>query len=301
MRADRRTATWPRALVLVTVCTVLGGVLTRAIAQPPGASASQGPGAAGSGVGGEGPAPGAPPPGPPGRNKDVKGPPPRASDKVYAFEGSWSVIESGRPQTPVPAKGFIAFKPRWEAKRAELERQDKAGEVIKGRNSRCIPSGMPDMMTFGFNVYTTNDYLVVIGGYGTTRPVWLKRKEHTPSKALFPTYQGESIGHWEGNTLVIDTVGLDATNEITYALPADDPNVHIVERWTMTDKNTLKVVISVDSPLSMDRPWIYTMVYARQPESGLVGEVTYCDRPLVNNEMDLTPPSGGYVPPGAAQ
>ena len=236
---------------------------------------------------------------PPARPTDVNGPPPRAPERVYNLSGVWSVIESGRPRTPVPAEGFIAFRPEYDAKRAELERQDNAGEIIKGRNAKCIPAGMPDMMTFGFNVFASADYLVVIGGYGTVRPIWLKRKQHTASKLLFPTYQGESLGHWEGKTLVIDTVGLEPTNEITYALAANDPNLHTVERWSMPDVNTLKVVIRVDSPAALLKPWTYTMVYARHPASELVNEGTYCDRPLTDNVMDLSPPSGGYIPPGA--
>lgn len=296
MRGIRITTLGSRSLVSALGCTtLLVGWLAAAHAQPPPGGPGAGPpGAAGA------PAPGTPPPGPPGRSKDVHGAPPRAPDNVYALSGVWSVIESGRPMGPVPSKGMIAFTPAYEAKREELARQDKTGEVIKGRNSRCIPSGLPDMMTFGFNVYAASaDVLIVEGGYGTVRPVWLKRKTHTPSNVLFPTYQGESLGHWEGKTLVIDTVGLDATNEITYALPADDPNMHITERWTLTDPNTLRVEITVDSKVAMEKPWTYVMVYGRRPESEIVGEVTYCDRPLTNNAMDLSPPSGGYVPPGA--
>lgn len=275
--------------MLATLGIVMWAGALAASAQPP----------APGGVNANGPAPGAPPLGPPGRSKDVNGPPARAPKNVYALSGVWSVIASGRPMSPVPPKGMIAFAPKWEAKRQELEREDKAGEIIKGRNSRCIPSGMPDMMTFGFNVFASADFIVVEGGYGTVRPVWLNRQTHTAAKVLFPTYQGESLGHWEGKTLVIDTVGLDPTNEITYGLPADDPAMHIVEHWTLSDKNTLKVVITVNSPLALEQPWTYTMIYARRPETELVGEATYCDRPLIDNAMDLSPPSNGYIPPGA--
>ena len=246
------------------------------------------------------PPPGLPPPGPPRDRPNLKGAPAKPPDKVWNFVGLWNVIRTGRPPTPVPSEGFIAFTPQYEARRRELERLDNSGVAIPGRVAKCLPSGLPDMMTFGFNVFANAEYMTVIGGYGTVQVIWLDRKEHTPAPKLFPSYGGESIAHWEGDTLIVDVVGLDPTNEIVYALPADDPDLHIVERWKLLDKNTLQVVIIVDSKLALTRPWAYTMVYGRRPSSDLINGVMYCDRPLVNNNsLDLTPPIGGYIPPGA--
>ncbi|MFT3906231.1 MAG: hypothetical protein QM718_08010 [Steroidobacteraceae bacterium] len=243
------------------------------------------------------------PNGPPGANlakSTANGPPGRPSDKVWNLVGVWSAIESGRPSGgPVPKEGFIKFKPEWEAKRKELARQEAAGEVIAGRNAKCIPTGLPDLYTFGFTITANADYLLVLGGYGTIQPIYLNKKQHTAANLLFPSYQGESIGHWEGNTLVVDVVGLDPGNEITYALPLNDPNTHIVERWTLLDQNRLELVLRIEAPAALYEPWTYRMVYGRRPGSEVVGAITYCDRPSVNNSLDLTPPSDGYVPPGA--
>lgn len=271
-----------------------------------GAALAQGapPQAGAAGAGGPPPGGGnAGPSGPPGANlarSTANGPPGRPSDKLWNFVGVWSVVDSGRPSGgPVPKEGFIKFKPEWEAKRKELARQDSSGEVIAGRNAKCIPTGLPDLYTFGFTVAANADYMLVLGGYGTIQPILFNRKQHTASNQLFPTYQGESLGHWEGSTLVVDVVGLDPTNEITYALPINDPDMHIVERWTMLDKNRLELILRIEAPAALYEPWTYRMVYQRRPGSEAVGEITYCDRPSVNNSLDLTPPSGGYVPPGA--
>jgi hypothetical protein len=241
-----------------------------------------------------------PNPGQPSASTTVSGPPAPAPAKLHALVGVWSMIQSSKAGGPVPASSVVPLKPALESKRAELERKLKASEVILGRNSRCIPSGMPDMMGFGFNAWATADYLVVYGGYGTVRPVWLNRSVHTPANQLFPTYQGESIGRWEADTLVVDTVGLEATNEITYGLSLDDPDMHIVERWRLRNPRELEVVTTIASEKSLTRPWTYTVVYGRRPSSELVGPITYCDQPLVNGSLNLTPPIGGYIPPGAA-
>lgn len=240
-----------------------------------------------------------PNPGQPSAKTTVAGPPAEAPAKVHNLVGVWSMIQSSKMSGPVPPKGMVPLTAPYEAKRAELERMNKAGEVIPGRNAKCIPSGLPDMMVFGFNVWATAEYLIVYGGYGTIRPVWLNRTEHTPANKLFPSYQGESIGRWDGDTLVIDTIGIEPSNEITYGLSLEDPDMHIVERWRLRNPRELEVVTTIESKKSLTQPWTYTVIYGRRPSSELIGPITYCDRPTQNGSLNLTPPSGGYVPPGA--
>lgn len=229
-----------------------------------------------------------------GPNPD--GPPAVAPPKVQAFAGVWGLV-NGWMKTPVPAAGEVPFTPAYEAKRQQLARLDKAGEIIPGRNAKCIPGGLPDQLAFGFRIEANAEYLMMIGGTGPTlRLIWLNETAHTPEKLLFPTYGGESIAHFQGDDLIIDTTGLNSGNEITYAMPANDEQLHIVERWHLKDRNSLQLTVTINSPKALSKPWTFTDLYARRP---LTADIIYCDRPLVDNKMDLTPPSGGYVPPGA--
>lgn len=241
-------------------------------------------------------------PGRPQIDTAVAGPPTIAPAKVHAFVGAWSIYKTSKPwDGPVPRQGDLPLLPELEAKRAELERLQKANETLPGRNSKCVPAGLPDMMVFGFNVWATAEYLVLHGGYGTLRPVWLNRATHTAAEALFPSYQGESIGKWQGNTLVIDTIGIERSNEVTYALSLDDPDMHIIERWTLLNPKELQVITTIESSRALSKPYTYTNIYIRRPSAEIISPITYCDSPLINGEMDLTPPSGGYIPPGADQ
>lgn len=224
------------------------------------------------------------------------GPPAVAPPKVQALAGTWSITKSGRGSV-APPKGFISYTPAYEAKRAEVERKFNAHEVLPGRNAKCIPDGLPDMMQFGFRLEANADYMTMIGGNGPTiRTIWLNKKTHTEDRLLFPTYGGEGIAHWEGDTLVVDTIGLNSGNEITYGLPLDDEHIHIVERFRLKSANEMEIVTTIESPLALTKPWVYTSIFGRR---AFTGEISYCDRPVDNNSLDLTPPTGGFVPPGA--
>jgi len=75
-----------------------------------------------------------------------------------------------------------------------------------------------------------------------------------------PSYYGHSIGHWEGDTLVVDTTNFNAQNWVS-----DHGNVsfysdalHMVERYRLLDANRLEVATTVEDPKSLTRPWTLT-------------------------------------------
>lgn len=218
---------------------------------------------------------------------------------IQQFVGQWGVEKSWK-KGPVPEKGELPFTPYMEAKRAKLMAEDKANIVLQGRNARCLPGGVFDAFTFGFRVEANAYYMLVIGGEGPTlRPIWLQKKTHTPDRLLFPTYGGESLGHMEGNTLVIDTVGINEDDELTYALSAEDPKIHLIEKWKLISPNELQVDGYVYSKKAFTKPWHFTMVYSRQP---LTNDFNYCDDPSKSDQLNINnPPVDRYIPPGATQ
>lgn len=222
-----------------------------------------------------------------------------APSNVQGFVGMWSVKTSWK-KGPIPAKGELPLTPELEAKRAKLEAMDKANVVLPGRNAKCLPGGIFDQFTFGFRVEANSEYMLVIGGEGPTlRPVWLKRAKHTVDNLLFPTYQGESIAHLDGDTLVIDTAGINEDDEITYALSAEDPKMRLVEKWHLNNANELQVDGYAYSKKAFTAPWHFTMVYQR---TALNNDFSYCDDPSKAGELNINnPPADRYVPPGADQ
>ena len=134
-----------------------------------------------------------------------------------------------------------------------------SGDVPYSPRERCWPAGVP-----GFEVYTrvrpvyfiqgAKEVLIVNEGDQQVRHVYL---DVPHSKTVKPSWYGESVGHYEnGDTLVVDTVGLnDKTFVDNYLTPHTD-RLHVVERFTLAEGGkTLAATVTVDDPGAFTRKW----------------------------------------------
>jgi hypothetical protein len=125
--------------------------------------------------------------------------------------------------------------------------------------TRCKPSPGPRLWTtaYGFEIVDVPEmqrmYVVNIGGPHSYQTIYMDGRPHP--KDLAPSYYGHSIGHWEGDTLVVDTIGF---NERVWmnrdGLPHTD-RLHLIERLTRTDFNTLRYEVTIDDPGAYTAPW----------------------------------------------
>jgi hypothetical protein len=136
--------------------------------------------------------------------------------------------------------------------------------------TRCKPSpaarsfgtayGVELMNTPGSNVI----YLFLTGGPHTYRTIYMDGRTHPGN--LSPSYLGHSIGWWDGDTLVIDTVGFNEGAWMErFAMPHTD-RLHTLEKLTRLDFNTLDYKITVDDPGAFTAPW--TSGYTKNWEAG---------------------------------
>ena len=121
---------------------------------------------------------------------------------------------------------------------------------------------------------------------------------------------GTSIGHWEGSTLEVETVGLRHDAQFPFAFrgaPTLGANVRVVERIVLRDKNTLQIEAVVTAPELFAEPFRLTTTYTRATTfvSGGVGYCVQDDRSVDNKAgtvgFDLTPPADLPPPPAATQ
>jgi hypothetical protein len=154
--------------------------------------------------------------------------------------------------------------------REEAILQPWAKAVIVDRNihelephTRCKASGVsrPFMTPYGVEIVELAEarriYMFDIGGPHTFRTIYMDGRSHP--KNLSPTYYGHSIGWWDGDTLVIDSVGF---NESFWMDRGDSPHteqLHTVERLTRTDAVSMRYELTVDDPGAYVKPWTAAM------------------------------------------
>lgn len=127
--------------------------------------------------------------------------------------------------------------------------------------TRCKPSPDPRLWTtaYGIEILDTPDlqpiYVFTNGGAHSFQTIYMDGRRHPETHDLQPSYYGHSVGHWEGDSLVIDTVGFSERVWMNRdALPSTD-KLHLVERLTRTDFETLKYEVSIDDPGAYTTTW----------------------------------------------
>ena len=134
-------------------------------------------------------------------------------------------------------------------------------EVLKGKiaytpGQSCKPSGVPYFMLTGgplFFVQTPKQVLLITEGERTARRIYLNVPH---SENVKPSWYGESVGKYEGDTLVVDTIGQTGKTFIDNYRTPHTEKLHVVERFRLIDEGkTLEVKISVDDPDTYNQPW----------------------------------------------
>jgi hypothetical protein len=133
-----------------------------------------------------------------------------------------------------------------------------AGKIGFTPRSSCMPAGVPAFMNYGgfqplFFVQTPTEVWLVHTGNQEVRRVYLDVPHSANPK---PSWYGESVGHYEGDQLVIDTIGLNDKTFIDYFRTPHTTKLHVVERWRVVDGGkALEVNFRVDDPDTFNEPW----------------------------------------------
>jgi hypothetical protein len=129
-------------------------------------------------------------------------------------------------------------------------------------HTRCKPSGGPRQFAtpYGVDIVEMPElqrvYILDVGGPHTFRVIHLDLKEHP--KDLYPTYYGHSIGRWEGDTLVVDTIGFNERMWIDRGQAPHTEKLHLIEKFTRTDMNSMTYELTVDDPGAYTATWSRT-------------------------------------------
>jgi hypothetical protein len=140
----------------------------------------------------------------------------------------------------------------------------EAGKIQFTANSSCLPSGVPvfDLLPGPFYLLQTPIKVVILEEQGhQVRHIHLNVPHSADVK---PSWYGESVGRYEGDTLVVDTIGLNTKTVVDSFRTPHTEKLHVVERWHLIDGgNMLEVNITVDDPNTFHRPWQTYQRYQR--------------------------------------
>ena len=164
---------------------------------------------------------------------------------------------------PAPPKLKGKFKAANEAWRAEVAANNGVAKVAR---SNCSPSGMPMFMQLAQYPYeflfTPGRVTINQEAWRQTRKIWTDGRAH--QEYPDPGYTGDSIGRWEGDTLVSETIGIKDDLPLQMGMTHSD-KMKITERIRLspTDPNILLNEMTIEDPDALEEPWKATFTYRR--------------------------------------
>jgi hypothetical protein len=168
---------------------------------------------------------------------------------------------SGGTYDPARSPRFADLPPRYNATR--MNRND--GPEDSSLGERCLTGGLPEFGgptgTFRRIVQTPDGismFYDVGQGQGWQRNIVMNGSPHLP--ADIRQWYGDSRGHWEGDTLVIDVTNFSPKTDFQ----GSRDNLHLVERWTRTGPNTLEYQVTIEDPTVWVHPWTVKEEFTRQ-------------------------------------
>ena len=214
-------------------------------------------------------------------------PAPRTADGKPDLSGVWGVVDRA-PGLNTTAREESAFLEKlygklqnerpartpWAEERY-LYNDDprKSADGIDGDfGAREELNPMEHCVPYGPSLLIINNGAVGVGGYEiiqtprriliiyeqdhNVRQIWMDGRGHPPKDELEPTWMGHSIGRWDGNTLVVDTVGLRNEPWLDGGGNVSSKQLSMEERYQRLDNNTLKIQLTLTDPIAFTKPWV---------------------------------------------
>jgi hypothetical protein len=209
---------------------------------------------------------------------------PRTADGKPNFNGIWQalneaywdieahaaapspVLELGAAHAVAPGlsiidEGTIPYKPLALAKKQE----NYANRLKLDPEIKCYLPGVPraNYMPYPFQIIQGPDYIMMIYTYaGAVRTIYMDGHKEAPADS----WMGWSNGHWEGDTLVVDSTGFIDQTWFDRAGNFHSDALHVVERLSVLSPDALRYDVTIDDPKVFTRPWTMSMPLYRRLE-----------------------------------
>jgi hypothetical protein len=184
------------------------------------------------------------------------------------FSGVWWVEQPGRNLIPIDGAP-VPLTPEGRRQYDNYQADLKAGKIEDLTRKYCLPDGLPRLLTapYPFEVVLTRDQATFLHEARHVYRAIPLDTPHPPSQTMLDSYMGNSVAHWDGDTLVIDSIRFnDETKLDVSGLPHSD-QLHVTERWRKFDGGTrLEDEITIDDPAIFTMSWTTRITFAYRPD-----------------------------------
>jgi hypothetical protein len=212
----------------------------------------------------------------------------RAPDKARRYtiyELIFTLTSEKPPMTPWAEAKFNTAKPNVGPNAVTLA---QTNDPI----TNCFPPGVPRIYLIRgepVEIMQTPGRVVILYEYDHfVREIYTDGRQHP--KDLNSTWMGDSIGKWEGDTLVVDSVGFNDKTWLDNDGHPHTQDLHVVERLRRASHDTLTIDVTIDDPKAYAKPWGGHMIFELKPDWNL-GEMV-CEDNITFSDMQKTTESG---------
>ena len=222
----------------------------------------------------------------------------RTSTAEPDLSGVWNARPPANAKLPDLIAYFSSFGKGEPAMTAWAEAAYKAAKPSFGPNSvtmedtndpvyKCFPPGVPRVYLhpFPMQIIQIPGQVVMLFEYDhMVRHIYTDGREHP--KDLDPTWMGNSIGHWEGVTLVVDTIGFNDKTWLDRVGHPHSDQLHVVERIRRTAQDTLQVDLNIEDPKAYTKPITSTTYFQLKPKWDIMEQVCMDNVSFLNFEKN---------------
>jgi len=190
--------------------------------------------------------------------------PPAAADQYWVF--AFSPQEP--PMTPWGEEQYKAAKPSFGPHSVAIAETNDP--VYHG----CFPPGVPRVYLhpFPMQIVQLPDQLIILYEYDNlSRHIYTDGRKHNMD--LSPSWMGDSIGKWDGDTLVADTTNFNDKTWLDRIGHPHSADLHLIERFRRVDHDKLQIELTIDDPKAYTKPWSVKLSWQLVPDTDLIESI----------------------------
>ena len=193
----------------------------------------------------------------------------RVADTVPNISGVWYTPAYNRRIQPADGTP-TPWREQTKAAFDRREAAEKAGSPLFDPTAACLPSGIPRLIAAPYPIEIIQTPTATVMLHETHHLFRLIHMDQPHPQNLTPSYMGHSVGHWEADTLVVDTVALTTKTQIDEAGTLHSDALHVIERIRKVNEQRLEDVFTIDDPKAFTGPWSARREFSLRPDVRLV-------------------------------